>query len=147
MLIGIGIFLASAIPMGVLWAVLPHRDYSSTDSYGDTSTLRMPGVPWLVFGALFLIGVNVAFWVWQQSFCVGRKGQTWGKRSMGIKVVDFNDNSKTIGAGRAFGRWFVPYLINSACGFFVFIDCLWPLWDKEQQALHDKMFNSRVVRA
>jgi uncharacterized RDD family membrane protein YckC len=147
MLIAIGIFLASAVPMGVLWAILPHRDYSSTDSYGDTSTWRMPSVPWLVFGALFLIGVNVAFHVWQQCFCVGRRGQTWGKRSMGIKVVDFDDNSKAIGAGRAFGRWFVPYLINSACGFFVFIDCLWPLWDKEQQALHDKMFHSRVVRA
>ena len=32
-------------------------------------------------------------------------------------------------------------------GLLWLLDCLWPLWDDENRALHDMIVNSRVVRA
>jgi uncharacterized RDD family membrane protein YckC len=48
--------------------------------------------------------------------------------------------------GRRPGR----YLITVVFGIFyipALLDYLWPLWDKRNQALHDKVVNSIVVRA
>ena len=72
------------------------------------------------------------------------RGQTYGKRALGIRVVD--DNGGPIGRGRAFGR----YAITLAFGIFFIpavLDYLWPLGDKRNQSLHDKAVGSLVVRA
>jgi uncharacterized RDD family membrane protein YckC len=74
----------------------------------------------------------------------GERGQTFGKRALGIRVVD--EAGRSIGYGRAFGR----YAITFAFGIFVLpivLDYLWPLWDRKNQALHDKTVGSVVVRA
>ena len=31
-------------------------------------------------------------------------------------------------------------------GLFILVDCLWPLWDGNRQALHDKMAETLVVQ-
>ena len=73
-----------------------------------------------------------------------RRGQTYGKRALGIRVV--NEEGGSIGYGRAFGRYGIIFLL----GILVvplLIDYLWPLWDDRSQALHDKGVRSFVVRA
>ena len=73
------------------------------------------------------------------------RGQTVGKRLLGIRVVgeDFNP----IGYGRAFGRVLISTVFWFLCYVPGIVDVLWPLWDEKKQALHDKVVNTVVVRA
>ena len=77
-------------------------------------------------------------------FHAGRRGQTIGKRVTGIAVrrIDGAHLSK----GAAFGRAGFVFLLYIAGGVGVLVDGLWPLFDKRNQALHDKVVNSLVVR-
>lgn len=76
----------------------------------------------------------------------GESGATLGKRLMRIRVADQYDGSR-IGPGRAFLRWVLMGV------FWVFaylpglVNLLWPLWDSQRQAWHDKLANSVVVTA
>jgi len=70
----------------------------------------------------------------------GARGQTLGKRVMGIRVVGF-DTGGRIGYGRAFVRW-----LMSIFSFWLFcLGYLWMLWDPERQCWHDKAANDVVV--
>ncbi len=75
----------------------------------------------------------------------GKRGQTIGKRILGIRVCDEN-TGLPIGYWRALGRllitwgmWFLLYIPG-------ILDALWPLWDDRNQALHDKVVRSLVVK-
>lgn len=70
------------------------------------------------------------------------RGQTVGKRALGIKVVDASSGAP-IGAGRATGRFFMSYVSTWVC----YLGYLWVLWDKEKQTWHDKVVNAYVVVA
>lgn len=81
-----------------------------------------------------------------------RNGQTWGKQLFEIRVV--RDTGEPYGAGAAMLResviklivfdWlgiiivFIPFLLNYL---------LFPLTDRENRALHDRIASSHVVRA
>ena len=85
------------------------------------------------------IGVLVA-WVWM----LGTKGQTPGKKWMGVKVVD-NDSGQPIGFGRALLRFIVQYLSNIVC-----YAGLWSAWldgppEGRYRGWHDKAVNSVVI--
>jgi uncharacterized RDD family membrane protein YckC len=72
------------------------------------------------------------------------RGQTPGKRLVGMRVVS-DATGNRIGYGRAFGR----YVMTVVFGLLVVpwvLDYLWPLWDGKNQALHDKIVGSVVVR-
>jgi uncharacterized RDD family membrane protein YckC len=75
----------------------------------------------------------------------GASGQTYGKRWLGIRVVS-DETGDSIGYGRAFGRYAITVVFSI---FFIplLLDYLWPLWDTKNQALHDKVVGSLVVRA
>lgn len=70
----------------------------------------------------------------------GPQGAGFGKRALGIRVIDF-DTGGPIGYGRAFiraiGRWVSAVVI--------YIGYLWMLWDKEKQCWHDKFASDVVV--
>jgi uncharacterized RDD family membrane protein YckC len=70
----------------------------------------------------------------------GPHGAGFGKRAMGIRVIDF-DGGGPIGYGRGFirtiGRW-----VSAIC---LYIGYLWMIWDKEKQCWHDKFANDVVV--
>jgi uncharacterized RDD family membrane protein YckC len=80
-----------------------------------------------------------------------RNGQTLGKQALGIRVV--RDIGQPFEYGSALMREFVvKYLLFGVVGgFFLAIppllNVLWPLWDNENQALHDKIVNTHVVQA
>jgi uncharacterized RDD family membrane protein YckC len=76
-----------------------------------------------------------------------QEGQTFGKRLFGIAVRDDADGG-AIGPGRAAMRYIVVGMFRIILFFFAFtgLDGLWPLWDRERQALHDKIAGSVVVR-
>jgi uncharacterized RDD family membrane protein YckC len=91
------------------------------------------------------LGTLVVPFVYFTYFHGGAGGQTPGKRMLGIRVVS-DETGQTIGYGRAFGRYAITVVFSL---FFIplLLDYLWPLWDTKNQALHDKVVSSVVVRA
>jgi uncharacterized RDD family membrane protein YckC len=98
---------------------------------------------WGLAGVAYLLSFVVPF-VYFTFMHGGERGQTIGKRATGIRVVD-KDGGR-LGHGRALGRYAFMFVL----GIFavpLLLDYLWPLWDDKNQALHDKVVNSLVVRA
>jgi uncharacterized RDD family membrane protein YckC len=95
-------------------------------------------------GVLVILSITVLQGVYY-TVMIARSGQTYGKRALGIKVID-EEGGGSIGYGRAFGRWFVPFVLGWLCGFLNILDGLWPLWDARNQTWHDKIANTVVVR-
>jgi uncharacterized RDD family membrane protein YckC len=107
----------------------------------------------LVVGFLFstLIATAVAL-LYSPLWMVRTNGQTLGKQLMGIRVI--RPGGQQINFLYALLREVVvkTFLFAGLGGSLTFglvwlLDCLWPLWDDENRALHDMIVNSRVVRA
>lgn len=98
-----------------------------------------------VLWVLAYVAVFVGPFVYFTYFHGGPSGQTPGKRALGIRVLS-EETGSSISYGRAFGR----YAITVVFSFILvpwLLDYLWPLWDSKNQALHDKIVGSIVVRA
>jgi len=76
----------------------------------------------------------------------GEAGATVGKRLMRIRVVDQHDGNP-IGPGRALLRWVLTGVFWVSLYLPGLLNLLWPLWDPQRQAWHDKLANSVVVTA
>ena len=78
-------------------------------------------------------------------------GQTPGKQIVGVRVI--RANGEPSGWGLAFLReviieWIVVGFLSAMTGgIFYVLNYVWPLWDKDRQALHDKMVETLVVEA
>jgi uncharacterized RDD family membrane protein YckC len=104
---------------------------------GDSSGI------WIVLGLVYLASVVLPF----AYFTVlhgNERGQTFGKRAAGIRVVDERTGG-SIGYGRAFGRYGI-IVIFGIVFLPLLLDYLWPLWDAKNQAWHDKVVHSVVVK-
>jgi uncharacterized RDD family membrane protein YckC len=116
-------------------------------------------VPTVVFFALVFVpndavaGISailaLLFWIVVPfiyfTYCHGKWGQTIGKRALRIRVRrELSD--APISYGSAFGRYAIVFVF----GIFwipLLLDYLFPLWDSQNQSLHDKVASSVVVRA
>jgi uncharacterized RDD family membrane protein YckC len=67
-------------------------------------------------------------------------GQSLGKQMLGVRIVRENGDPFTLGP--LIGRGFACFI----CGFIFPVDLLWPLWDRNDQTLHDKLTHTRVLR-
>lgn len=101
--------------------------------------------------AILVTGLTfpVVYYCWMMS---ATNGQTVGKRALKIRVV--REDGQPVTAGFAFRREVIVigWLFGGIGGAFLFglpqvINYLWPLWDDNRQALHDKIVKSRVVLA
>lgn len=72
----------------------------------------------------------------------GPKGQTVGKKAVGVRVVDAT-TAGPIGPGRAVGRYLFKSLIS---GNLCLLGYLWAFWDSRKQSWHDKVVSSVVVK-
>lgn len=72
---------------------------------------------------------------------VGRSGQSWGHKAMGISIVDAQ-SGQPIGAGRVFGRMLARLISGIPC----YLGYLWMLWDPMSQTWHDKIIGTIVVK-
>jgi uncharacterized RDD family membrane protein YckC len=122
-------FLAKVIDGVVLWAVffiLTLVGISSIGAFGGSAIANVGG---LVFGLVYTI------------LFLGAYGATPGKMALGLKVVR-SDGSK-ITYGRAFGRYWAELLSS----FTLTIGYLIAAFDGEKRALHDRICDTRVIRA
>ena len=96
-----------------------------------------------VFMFIVLIAGAIAVMLFNEVYLAGKNnGQTIGKKMMGIRVA--KEDGTPFGYGDAFLRNVVGYWISGlACGLGYF----WGLFDSRQQAWHDKIFHTLVVRA
>ena len=102
----------------------------------------------LLDGILVFLTLIIGYIIWW--LIVLGRGQTPGKQIVGIRVI--KDNGEPSGWGYTFLREFVikGILVGIISSFTVYlfgiIDGLWVLWDKDKQALHDKIIGTLVVQ-
>ena len=92
-------------------------------------------------GLIVLIVANVLVDLAYYALLEGSaRGQTLGKRALGIRVADATTGER-IGFGRAAGRYFARYLSS----LFFGLGYLWMLQDREKQTWHDKLTGTVVT--
>ena len=96
-------------------------------------------------GSLAVFAAYVIWWLFTL-----RRGQTPGKQLVGIRVI--KSNGEITGWGYTFLRELVikglvgGFLSGMSAGIYWVVDHLWPLFDSDRQALHDKMVDTLVVQ-
>ena len=91
----------------------------------------------IAIGAIGIIVVAILY-----ISALGRTGQTWGRKMVGLKVID-----KVTGAPLGFGKALARTLLeNTISGWLCFLGFLWMLWDNDKQTWHDKIVGSVVIR-
>jgi uncharacterized RDD family membrane protein YckC len=110
----------------------------STSSVYSSCTPDYPGYafPLIAIGGLLLFAGGL-FFAYQE----GTKGQTPGKKALGIAVLREADG-QVLGFGMAFVRRLAHALDSFCCA----IGYLWPLWDSKKQTFADKIIKSVVVK-
>jgi uncharacterized RDD family membrane protein YckC len=96
----------------------------------------------IVFGVLWAVGL---YWAIYNAVIAGRIGQSFGKRTAGIRLARLVDG-QPVGAGLGFLRWFLNGLFWALCIIPGVLNFLWPLWDKKHQTWSDKIARSVVVK-
>jgi len=85
--------------------------------------------------------VLLGWFLWNMTYLVGRTGQSWGRKLLGLKVV--NVHGEPIGFWRVLGRNLFAICISAPAGL---LGWLWVVWDPKKQAWHDKAFGTFVIR-
>jgi len=98
------------------------------------------GALFLILGYVLVLVGALGVWLYNV-YLLGKDGASLGKRWMKLVVLDQSNNP--LGFGKAFLRELVKGIISNIC----IILLLWPLWDKEQQGLPDKVFSTHVYEA
>jgi len=133
------LFLAFAIPGGILMA------QSISDCFTINDEITCPAGTFnggfLAAGiVLMLVGWVVVFIVFVRA--MGKTGQTWGSKIVGVKVVSAT-NGETIGFGKALGRTLFAGFISV---YVFYLGYLWMIWDGEKQTWQDKVVKSIVIK-
>jgi uncharacterized RDD family membrane protein YckC len=154
----VGAFLIDAIvqflmyiPLAILLSAYlknaPTQLVKTTDANtGELKTSTLPDSAHLRGAAAIAVVFVLALWIFYFGYLQGKRGQTLGKKALSVRVVD-SSTGQPIGMARGFFRHFVMQLLGLFCGIVTILDLLWPAWDSDKQALHDKMFSSHVIRS
>lgn len=105
----------------------------------------------IVIALIVLVAMLVPALLYAPYLMARTNGQTIGKRLAGIRVVRAGGEPVTFGFAahreivvKTLGVGLAAHL---TFGLASAVDCLWPLWDDQNRALHDIVANTRVVRA
>ncbi len=93
-----------------------------------------------IYFSIYMV-IAIAIGIAYPTFFLGKYGATPGKMAAGIKVV--RPDGEPITYLRAFGRYFAELL----SGFTFGIGYLMAAFDEEKRALHDRICDTRVIRA
>lgn len=135
------IALAVIIVPLIVGLVIGFKDVE-TDPVTDeiTGGVAASGILILVLTLLLYLGFDL----WNRGVRVGKRGQSFGKQIVGIRIVRATDG-QLLGGGGGFLRWLMTLVFGFVpCGSL--LDVLWPLWDDRHQTLHDKVVSTISVR-
>ena len=124
--------VAELIDLIAMWVLI----VAAGAATGAIAAAAGAGEP-VVFTIVVAVGAGVGVGYWVILHAHGR--QTLGKRVIGAVVTDMG--FRPIGHGRALAR----LLAEIASALPLYIGYLWPLWDPQRQALHDKLAGTVVV--
>ena len=116
-----------------------------TEPLADNSGTIVSVLVVVSLGSLAVFAAYVIWWLFSL-----RRGQTPGKQLVGIRVI--KSNGELSGWGYTFLRELVikglvgGFLSGMTAGIYWVVDHLWPLFDSDRQALHDKMVDTLVVQ-
>ena len=116
-----------------------------TEPLADNSGTIVSVLVVVSLGSLAVFAAYVIWWLFSL-----RRGQTPGKQLVGIRVI--KSNGEISGWGYTFLRELVikglvgGFLSGMTAGIYWVVDHLWPLFDSDRQALHDKMVDTLVVQ-
>lgn len=123
-----------------------HQWFSNVQTAASNGTPQPVNPPLLQFGSgpWFALSLSTlaANFLYQGVFLLWKQA-TPGKMIVGLRVR--LRDSPGLPAGAVFARLGSTLLI-SLCFIVGFLDYLWPLWDDKNQALHDKLARTNVVR-
>jgi uncharacterized RDD family membrane protein YckC len=109
-------------------------------NYFGTALMRVTPHQRLVFQAItFPTGIAIA--IAYACFFISRWDATPGKMAAGLKLIR-SDGSK-LSIGRIVGRYFAEWL----SGMILFIGYFMVLFDDQRRALHDRICDTRVIKA
>ena len=123
------------LPFSILALILDAAigsSYGGSSSTGVFSTLW--GCAWYLLAPTYFV------------LCHTVGGQTLGKKALGIRVMRIADNRPPeLGWSilRSLAHGFESFFALCMVGWIGF---LWPLWDPQKQALHDKIAGTIVIR-
>ncbi|MFD0901637.1 RDD family protein [Actinomadura sediminis] len=158
----LGAAILDSLILGVLMvpimlAAIRWDRFTETVESGEpiTDPMELYNIPVLLTGYVIVFVVGFAYYTITQA----KWGQTLGKRACGIRLVTAADRS-AVGWGQVAGRQAFVYGISivtvvlnftmPAAAFPVSIlamlDNGWILWDRQRQALHDKVAGTIVVK-
>lgn len=106
----------------------------------DRETGEVSSIAALLMFVVWFLGPSLYAWL-----MVGAWGQTLGKMAVGVKVVRSVDAGRVSYAralGRAASTWLLGLLFLP-----ILLAYVWPLWDRRNQTLYDKLAGTIVVRA
>jgi uncharacterized RDD family membrane protein YckC len=109
------------------------------------------GVVSLLVGAFIaVLCIAIAALLYAPALMARTNGRTLGRMAVGTRVVRASGQPITFGFAML-REVVVKALLFGIAGSITFglanlIDCLWPLWDEENRALHDFVVNTRTVR-
>ncbi len=112
--------------------------------YHETRTATTHSVSLSLHGPA-LLAHAVLVLLYGMLFIGSRRGQTPGMMLLGVRCVDTNVTTGSIGYGRALLRAFVEYILFAALFLPWVLDMLFPLWDPQNQTIHDKAGGSIVL--
>jgi len=90
---------------------------------------------------LFIVTLAIGWLIW--AFIVSKNGQGPAKSVLGMRVVKL-PTSRHATRGEMFVRWLVKRIMG-AIPIVGLLSALWILWDKNRQALWDKVVDTVVV--
>ena len=130
--------LAAALVFFALWAAT-----------GDAGTAG--GVAYLVYLLISFALYGLLYAPLLMAREGERNGQTLGKQALKIRVVRVDGQPMNYATG-ALREWVARTLVFQLAAAFVLgiatlLDYLWPLWDERNQALHDKLASTVVMRS
>jgi serine/threonine protein kinase len=90
---------------------------------------------------LLMLGAGALYFLWPTA----NSGQTLGKKILKIKVVD--ENGYAPGWGRSLMRYVIGFGLENLLMYVMIglLGWLWPLWDANKQAWHDKIGGTFVI--
>ena len=95
-----------------------------------------------IAGGIILILIGILLTVFLYVRAMGKTGQTWGAKIVGVRVIDERTGAP-IGFWRALGRSLFANFISANV---FYLGYLWMLWDDKKQTWQDKVVNSVVVK-
>ena len=113
----------------------------TTDAFSDELVCDgRENVGAIVAGSLvLLIGWLLAVYLYLRA--LAKQGQTWGRKLVGVRVVDATTGGPP-GWGKAIGRTlFANFVSANIC----YLGYLWMLWDSQRQTWHDKVAGTLVI--